>query len=76
MTTLAKDREDKLPIYARAGIPEYWIVVPERRQIEVYRSPEGSEYTEVHLADDASTIAPLFDPDHSVAVRDLLLRRE
>ena len=43
-TTLRRDREVKLPRYARAGIPEVWIVVLAEQRIEVYREPEGEAY--------------------------------
>ena len=33
-TSLAHDRYTKAPLYARANIPEYWIVDPEARTIE------------------------------------------
>jgi Uma2 family endonuclease len=39
--TLALDREEKCRIYARAGIPTYWIVNLVDNQIEVYTSPVG-----------------------------------
>jgi Uma2 family endonuclease len=39
-TTLARDRGYKLRSYARAGIPEYWIVNTEERQVEVYTAPQ------------------------------------
>lgn len=38
------DREIKLPLYAEAGIPEYWIVNLVQSQIEVYRSPQAKTY--------------------------------
>ncbi len=38
------DREDKLPRYAEAGIPEVWIVDTVTRTIEQYRTPSGKEY--------------------------------
>lgn len=39
-TTYLKDSTLKLRAYARAGLPDYWIVnLPERR-VEVYRDPE------------------------------------
>lgn len=41
-TTLDSDREDKLPIYARSGLPVYWIVNVVDRQIEVYGQPSGT----------------------------------
>ena len=40
--TLAGDHVDKGRIYARAGIPCYWIVNLNDRQIEVYTSPSGA----------------------------------
>ena len=43
-TTLEYDRKLKVPLYARAGIPEAWVVnLPEER-IEVYSDPVGGEY--------------------------------
>ncbi len=34
------DRGVKLPLYARHGIPEFWIADLDRSRVEVYRSPE------------------------------------
>ena len=36
---LIRDRRDKTRIYARAGIPVYWIVNLVARQVEVYTRP-------------------------------------
>ena len=44
--TLTKDRTLKLSKYARSGIPEYWIVIPEEEIVEVYRRPKGEDYQE------------------------------
>ena len=38
------DRQTKLPEYAAAGVPEYWIVNTGERQLEVYTQPEGNYY--------------------------------
>ena len=46
LETLAKDRTLKLDKYARSGIPEYWIVIPEEAIVEVYRRPKDGEYQE------------------------------
>src|SRR5215471_13271332 len=35
-TTLRRDRRVKLALYARAGIPEFWIVNLERKELEIY----------------------------------------
>jgi Uma2 family endonuclease len=43
-STLNFDREIKLPLYAAAGISEYWIVNLIDNRLEIYRQPEGSIY--------------------------------
>jgi Uma2 family endonuclease len=43
-TTLDGDREDKLPIYARAGVAVYWIVNVVDREIEVHEQPSGAGF--------------------------------
>ncbi len=43
-TSLDKDRQVKLPLYARAGIPEGWIVNLPGQQLECYTGPTGDGY--------------------------------
>lgn len=43
-TTLDYDRKRKLPVYARAGISEYWILDVESETLEIYREPTGDGY--------------------------------
>lgn len=72
--TLQQDRTLKLRIYARAGIPVYWIInLPERR-LEVYTQPEGAAYTRrVELtASDSVTVILDGAEVGRVAVGDLL----
>lgn len=45
ITTLAEDHE-LVSLYAEAGIEEYWIVIPRRRTVEVYRRPVSGSYQE------------------------------
>ncbi len=47
--TLAKDRTLKLEKYAQANIPEYWIVIPKEKKIEVYRKPENGAYMQMEI---------------------------
>jgi Uma2 family endonuclease len=42
-SSLAKDRR-KSTIYARAGIPEYWLVDVVNQRVEVRTQPEGGAY--------------------------------
>ena len=45
VTSLAADRA-KAALYAEAGVGEYWIVLAEAGQVEVYRRPVGGTYLE------------------------------
>jgi Uma2 family endonuclease len=66
-----KDRHLKLPIYAAAGIPEYWLVDLEQQRLLVFRDPRGGAYcTELVLSRD-DTISPLACPDLTVPVSDI-----
>lgn len=48
-TTVATDRKVKLPLYARAGIAEAWLVnIPEER-VETYSNPSGNVYQRVEV---------------------------
>lgn len=40
---MALDRENA-SLYAEANVPEYWIILGEKQQIEVYRQPLGGVY--------------------------------
>jgi Uma2 family endonuclease len=42
-STLQRDREEKKRIYARAGIPVYWIINLVGLRIEVYADPTGPD---------------------------------
>ena len=46
VNSLNTDRTMKLKKYASVGIPEYWIVIPKKGMIEVYRLPEEGIYLE------------------------------
>ena len=70
-TTLRFDRTVKLPLYARHGIREVWIIDLVGQRVEVCRDPEGERYTSVLLADKAAVIAPSALPDARLEVRTL-----
>ena len=70
-STLRRDRDIKLPLYAKAGIEEVWILnVPERR-IEVYREPNYLGY-ETKFVIREGRLAPMAFPDAEIDVQDLL----
>jgi len=71
VTTLAYDRGTKLPLYARHGIPEVWVVDVQARRIEAYREPEGDHYRVMLTLGLGDTISPAAFPDLQFAVSDL-----
>ena len=62
-STLLIDRDDKLPIYAAAGIVEVWIVNLSERVVEVYSSPANGAYAKVRRVEPGGALAPLAFPD-------------
>ena len=71
-TTGDYDRRVKLPRYARAGIPEVWVVDLRARIIDVHAGPVAGEYRDgQHVGPGASLAIPGL-PDHPLAVADVL----
>ena len=62
-TSLRYDRTVKLPLYARAGIPEVWIVDLQRRIVEAYRAPMSGQYAEATTYRDGDSLALALAPD-------------
>ncbi len=46
-TSLAYDRDVKRSLYARHGVPEFWIVNLAANEVEVCRAPTGDQYASV-----------------------------
>jgi Uma2 family endonuclease len=43
----SRDRGEKLQLYARFGVPEYWFIDAEARAVTVYAEPSGDRYARV-----------------------------
>jgi len=71
-TTLAYDRDVKVPLYARAGIPEVWLVDLAGGQVLVFREPEHDGYRDSRVYRPGDALSPQAFPDMSLAVDDLL----
>ena len=71
-SSIAYDRRVKLPIYARGGVPEVWLVNVNRNSVEVWRDPTPDGFRERRLVDRSGTIAAIAFPDLRLAVQDLV----
>lgn len=69
-SSLPKDRLVKARVYARAGIPEYWIANIDAKCIEVHRSPHPAAeiYHDHEVIGAGQTIAPQAFPTLQLAV--------
>lgn len=71
-TTLRTDLMVKARLYARAGIPEYWVLDLNARQLHIHRKPANGEYTAITVHAEAETVAFASRPDAPIALADLL----
>ena len=71
-STADSDRDDKLPLYARAGIPEVWIVNLRDRRVETYAESHGDRYGHVRFYGSGESVAPLNFPDIALEIDRLI----
>jgi Uma2 family endonuclease len=71
-TSVAYDRNVKLPLYARAGIPEAWLMVLQKEVIEVHSQPKSGKYQKVQRLKRGKTLTSPTIPGLSCRVEDLL----
>jgi Uma2 family endonuclease len=71
-TTVAYDRDIKMPLYARAGIPEAWLVDLSADRIDVHRDPVGGEYATVRSVSRGDVLTALHFPNVTFRADDIL----
>ena len=71
-TSLAYDRDVKMALYARAGIPEAWLVDLPADRIDVYRDPVGGQYATVRSVSRGAVLTALHFPDVTLGVDEIL----
>src|SRR5712692_10639907 len=74
-SSLAVDRQRKGSLYARAGLPDYWVLNLVDRVLEVYREPApdseapfGWRYARIDVFDASARVTPLAAPASSINV--------
>jgi len=74
-SSLLQDRKRKASLYARAEIPEYWLMNLVRRCLEVYREPKDGVYTSRTILREGDSVSPLSRPEAAILVASLLPRK-
>ena len=71
-TSVDLDREIKLPLYARSGIAEAWLVDLAGEQLEVHRHPTRQGYGEVQRVGRGARVRSQALPDLDLSVDEIL----
>jgi len=70
-TTLTFDIGTKVPLYARHGIPEIWVVDLQERALRVFRDPSANGYRKSFTAAGEESVAAAALPEVVVALSEL-----
>lgn len=70
-TTLAHDLGPKAWLYARAGVPEYWVIDVNGRRLHVHREPGSAGYTSTRVVEADGEVSPLARPDAELELKRL-----
>ncbi|MHC5540240.1 Uma2 family endonuclease [Singulisphaera rosea] len=71
-TSASYDRGYKLGVYARAGIPEVWLVDLRQEQVEIYRQPSMKGYLASQIHPRGQMVSPEAFPDLTLTVDAIL----
>ncbi len=69
-TSLAFDVRVKAALYARAGVPEYWVLDVSGRRLLVHRNPRAGTYADVAAYGEHESVSPLAAPEAQFRVGD------
>jgi Uma2 family endonuclease len=73
-SSLRRDRAVKGPIYARGGVPDYWLVDLHARIVEVHREPGASAFATITRHTENETLRLLRFGEVEILIRDVLPR--
>jgi Uma2 family endonuclease len=71
-STLTFDLTGKAALYARALIPEYWVLDINSRRLIVHLDPSEGHYRSIQAYSEAESLSPRAAPSESVRAADLL----
>jgi Uma2 family endonuclease len=73
-STLLGDRQQKAPVYAKAGIADYWILDVNTRQVYVFREPTQDGYRQETILAANAVLAPVAFPNITIPLNQLFLQ--
>ena len=71
-TSLAYDRDVKVPMYAAAGIPEVWVVDVAGGRVLVFREPQADGFRQMTVVESGGVLTPTAFPDLVIRVDEIL----
>jgi Uma2 family endonuclease len=71
-TTLRHDLTTKRSLYARAGVPEYWVLDIQGRRLLIHRQPRRGDYGKTDVWTETRFAAPESRPENRIRVAKLL----
>jgi Uma2 family endonuclease len=66
------DRNVKVPLYARAGIPEVWLAILPEDHLEAYGRPVNGSYQDIRIVRRGESLSPQRLPNLMVSVEEIL----
>lgn len=74
-TSVRDDLNRKARIYARAGIPGYWVLNVKKRELVVHRNPSGGKYKSVKTLTDLSEVKSTAVPELVLDLRKIFVKK-
>jgi len=70
-STVKIDREEKIPRYGKAGVPESWLLDLETKALFIFTGPGASGYRRMVRPEHSERVSPALLPEISVQVAEL-----
>jgi Uma2 family endonuclease len=70
-TTLDYDRDTKVPLYGRFGVPEVWVIDAQTETVSIYLDPGPKGYRRLLTPDKDETLTPTLLPEVKVRLSEI-----
>jgi Uma2 family endonuclease len=72
-STINYDCQVKDKTYAKAGIPDYWVIDLKNRQFHIFRDPQPNGYASHLILAESQTVSPLAFPMVTISITSVLV---